>query len=179
MHWKALAAGLALWMVIGGVACNRNPRNPEVKAEVERLLEAAGLQDVDTDQDVEKGVVTLTGEVSSESDKERAEEIAQSASAGQIIANEISVRPFGMESQMEDTQSALDDGIEDNYKAELSKNRLEGVNYDSREGVLTLTGTVDTQTKRQQAEKLAASVPNVKQVVNMIDVTQKATTTTP
>jgi len=38
---------------------------------------------------------------------------------------------------------------------------------------------VDTQTKRQQAEKLAASVPNVKQVVNMIDVTQKATTTTP
>jgi osmotically-inducible protein OsmY len=36
--------------------------------------------------------------------------------------------------------------------------------------VLTLKGDVDTSDQRQQVEKLAASVPNVQQVVNELDV---------
>jgi osmotically-inducible protein OsmY len=45
-------------------------------------------------------------------------------------------------------------------------------------GVVTLTGDVASQAKREQVEKLAASVPNVKQVVNEIEVKgQKAAST--
>ena len=96
-----------------------------------------------------------------------------------MVANEIAVRIPGAEDRMADTQSALDDGIEENFKAQLIQNKLDGVDYDSKEGVLTLKGNVKTPTERQRAERLAAAVPNVKQVVNEIEVSgQPATSTT-
>ena len=51
-------------------------------------------------------------------------------------------------------------------------NRLEKqhIRFDAKNGVLTLKGDVDTPGQRQQVEKLAASVPNVQQVVNELDV---------
>jgi osmotically-inducible protein OsmY len=177
MH-RSLTAIVALLLAVGGSACNRSTNNPNVEAQINRSLEAAGLRDVSADQDVEKGVVTLTGEVLDENQKAQAEQIAKTEAGSQIVANEISVRPPGLENQMDETQSALDDGIESNFKAQLVKNNLEAVNYDSEEGVLTLTGSVDSQSARQLAEKLAASVPNVKQVVNMIEVRGQATPTT-
>ena len=46
----------------------------------------------------------------------------------------------------------------------------------SKNGVITLTGNVNSQSQRQEAEKLAAGVPNVKQVVNELQVkNEKAT----
>ena len=48
--------------------------------------------------------------------------------------------------------------------------------YDLNDGVVTLTGSVRSQSQRATAEKLAAEVPNVKQVVNELEVkNQKAT----
>jgi osmotically-inducible protein OsmY len=175
---RTLTEIVALLLAVGGSACNRSTNNPNVEAQINRSLEAAGLRDVSADQDVEKGLVTLTGEVLDENQKAQAEQIAKTEAGGQIVANEISVRPPGLENQMDETQSALDDGIESNFKAQLVKNNLEAVSYDSEEGVLTLTGSVDSQSARQLAEKLAASVPNVKQVVNMIEVRGQATPTT-
>ena len=50
------------------------------------------------------------------------------------------------------------------------------VKYDVKNGVITLTGKVNSQSKRAMVEKLAAGVPNVKQVVNELEVkNQKAT----
>jgi osmotically-inducible protein OsmY len=50
------------------------------------------------------------------------------------------------------------------------------VKYDVKNGVVTLTGTVNSQTKRSMVEKLATGVPNVQQVVNELQVkNQKAT----
>ena len=179
MRLKMFAAGLALFLVVIGIACTKDRTDyPDVEAQVESSLDAAGLRDVSASQDADKGVVTLSGEVPSESDKARAEEIAKSAAGGQIVANEIAVRPPGMESETRGMQSALDDGIEENFEAALIKNKLEGVDYDSNEGVLTLTGQVHTQAKRQQVEQLAASIPNVKQVVNMIEVGGEPATST-
>ena len=41
---------------------------------------------------------------------------------------------------------------------------------DVNNGVVKLTGTVDNAAQREQAEKIAASVPNVQQVVNELEV---------
>src|SRR5688572_20083764 len=138
---RSITATFAILLALGGMACNQANR-ADVEDQINRSLEAAGLRDVSADQDAEKGVVTLTGEVADESQKERAEEIAKAEAAGQVVANEIAVRTPGLENQMEETQSALDDGIESNYEAQLVKNQLEEVSYDSNEGVLTLTGSV-------------------------------------
>jgi osmotically-inducible protein OsmY len=49
------------------------------------------------------------------------------------------------------------------------------VKYGVKNGVATLTGQVNSQSKRAEAERVAASVPNVQQVVNELQVTdQKA-----
>jgi osmotically-inducible protein OsmY len=44
------------------------------------------------------------------------------------------------------------------------------IQYAASNGVLTLKGSVKSPRQRQEAEKLAAQIPNVKQVVNQIDV---------
>jgi osmotically-inducible protein OsmY len=66
----------------------------------------------------------------------------------------------------------VDDAIEHNFKAALIGNKLEDqhISYKAKNGVLTLSGMVDTPQQRAQAEKVAASVPKVEQVVNEITV---------
>jgi osmotically-inducible protein OsmY len=72
--------------------------------------------------------------------------------------------------------SDLDKGMEKNLDAALIQHKLhQRVKYDVRNGVVTLTGEVNSQSQRAQAERVASSVPNVKQVVNELQVkNQKA-----
>jgi hyperosmotically inducible periplasmic protein len=161
------------------VGCQeRQAKSPDVKDSVKKSLEQAGLRDVDVSQDRDKGVVTLSGTVSTDADRAQAESIAKSAAAGEIIANQISVRPPGEESRAKDVESALDKSIDKNVEALLIQHNWKNdVNYDVKQGVVTLKGKVNSQAKRTQIEKTVAAAPNVRQVVNEIDVTkQKATT---
>src|SRR5882672_1559483 len=114
-----------------------------------------------------------------ETDKQQAEAIAKSNAPSLVVADEIAVRPPGNESEAKAVDSDLDKAIEKNLDATLVKHRLkENVKYDVKNGVVTLTGDVPSQTKREQVEKLVASVPNVKQVVNELEVkNQKASST--
>jgi len=62
----------------------------------------------------------------------------------------------------------------------LIKNRLKNdVKHDTKNGVVTLTGEVRSQTRRAQVETLATSVPNVKQVVNELEVKNQKASSTP
>ena len=72
--------------------------------------------------------------------------------------------------------SALDQGIEKNLDAALIQNKLhKSVKYEVKNGVVTLTGEVNSEDKRTHAEKVATGVPNVTQVVNNLQVkNQKA-----
>jgi len=89
-----------------------------------------------------------------------------------VVSNEIGVRPEGAEGTAKDIDKNLDAGIEKNYKAALTENRLDNqhIRFESKNGVVTLKGDVDNMQQRQQAEKLAANIPNVQQVVNELDV---------
>ena len=92
--------------------------------------------------------------------------------AGYVVANEIGVRPEGVESSAKKIDSNVDDAIEKDFKAVIIANRLEKqhIRFDAKNGVLTLKGDVDTPGQRTEVEKLAATVPNVQQVVNELDV---------
>ena len=78
----------------------------------------------------------------------------------------------GVEGQAKSIDKNVDSAIEKEFKAVLIANRLdkERIKYSANNGVLTLKGKVDNVATREQAEKLAASVPNVQQVVNELDV---------
>ena len=71
----------------------------------------------------------------------------------------------------------MDKAVEKNVDAALIRNRVKtGVSYKVKSGVVTLTGSVNSQARRAEVEKVASSVPNVKQVVNELQIRhQKAT----
>ena len=93
------------------------------------------------------------------------------------MSNQIAVIPPGAEHDAKKVSSDLDKGIEGNLDAALLQGRLhKNVNYAVKNQVVTLTGEVDSQSKRAQAQDIASSVPNVLQVVNELQIKeQKAT----
>lgn len=86
---------------------------------------------------------------------------------------------MGIEKEAKAVNSDLDDGIEKNLDAALIQNKMhDNVKYEVKSGVVTLTGEVNSQSKREQAGKVATGVPNVQQVVNDLQVrNQKASST--
>jgi len=165
-------------LVAGMLSSCSSDKSPDVTDNIRKSLDQAGFKDVKVSEDRDKGVVTLTGTVPTDTDKQQAESIAKSTAPSLVVADQISVRPPGNESEAKAVDSDLDKAIEKNLDATLIKHRLKkNVKYDVKNGVVTLTGDLPSQSKRQQVEKLAASIPNVKQVVNEIEVKgQKATT---
>ena len=158
-------------------ACSTNAKSPDVADTIRKSLDQSGLKDVSVSQDRDKGVVTISGKVRSDADKAQAESIAKGIAAGQVVADQIVVTPPGNESDAKDVSEALDSGIDQNLKAVLIENKLDNaVKYKVKAGSVTLTGTVDSEAKRSQAATLASKVPNVKEVINELQVKgQKAT----
>jgi osmotically-inducible protein OsmY len=65
----------------------------------------------------------------------------------------------------------MDKAIDKQVDAVLVKNKLKhDIRYDVKNGVVTLKGDVASQGRRAQVEKLVTAVPNVKQVVNELEV---------
>lgn len=176
MRVKTVLAVLASLMLALAIGCSTNKANtPDVKDQVSRALDNAGYKDLHVDVNNDKELVTLTGNVKTQEDKEKAESLAKNAAGGYVISDEIGVRPDGVESSAKKIDSNLDTAIEKDFKAVIIAHRLDKqhIRYDAKNGVLTLKGDVDTPALREQTEKLAASVPNVQQVVNELDVKNK------
>jgi osmotically-inducible protein OsmY len=152
-------------------------KSADVSVSVRASLDQAGLKDVSATQDRDKGVITLGGHVPADSDKSQAQAIVQGIAVGQVVANEIAVLPVGGVADAKAINSDLDEGIEQNLDAALIQARLhDNVKYAVKNHVVTLTGEVSSGADRRQAEQIAASVANVQQVVNELQVkTQKAT----
>jgi hyperosmotically inducible protein len=164
----------SLTLILG---CSQRNTSANVKGDIEQALNQAGLKSVNVSQDRDKGVITLTGDVLTEADKQRAEEIAKSMARSSVVANEIGVRPSGFESEAKKVDSSLDAAIEKNFEALLVAKQLDhDIKYSAKNGVVTLSGDVNSVERRNELEQLAASVPNVKQVVNELQVKEMKAT---
>ena len=170
----AMLALLAVGILAGCSATAT--KSPDVSDSIRKSLDQAGFKDVSVKQDRDKGIVTLGGQVASESDKSQAESLAKSLAGTQVVADQIAVVPVGIEKEAKAVNSDLDDGIEKNLDAALIQNKMHNnVKYEVKSGVVTLTGEVNSENTRARAEKLAIGVPNVQQVVNDLQVkNQKA-----
>ena len=179
MKYKS-TLGILTIVIAGTLAgCSSMTKSPDVADGIRTSLKQAGYKDVSVSQDREKGVVTLTGHVAADADKAQAEQLAKSLAAGEVVADEISVLPPGEVSAAKTINSDVDKSIERLVDATLIQNNLhDNVKYSAKNGVVTLTGDVNSQQVRRQVQQLAAAVPNVQQVVNEIQVkNQKATGT--
>jgi hyperosmotically inducible periplasmic protein len=172
-----LSVAMLTLLAIGTLAgCSGTAASPDVSNSIRKSLDQAGFKDVSVSQDRDKGIVTLGGQVATENDKSHAESLAKSFAGAQVVADQIAVIPVGVEKEAKAVNSDLDEGIEKNLDAALIQNKMhDNVKYEVKSGVVTLTGEVNSQYQRDHAEKVATRVPNVKQVVNDLQVkNQKA-----
>lgn len=170
IRWAFVAASL---LILALAACNQGPKHPDVKYKVDTAMTQNSLGVVKVSQDQDRGVITLTGDVESEDQKAEATNIAAQAAPGYAISNELGVRPVGQEAQAKAVDSSLDGAIEDNFKASLKAHKNlddQNISYDAKNGTLVLKGKVKTPAQRDEAQKLAKAVPNVKEVINEIQV---------
>jgi len=176
MHSRNRRSGVAvLGLILGGamafVGCSS--AHPDEKDAVNNALTANQLGVVSVSQDRDKGVITLTGDVETAEKKQQAETVAKQAAPDYTIENQVGVRPIGDESQAKAVDSALDSGIEDNYKAALKAHKKldqQSISYKSKNGTLTLSGNVHSVAQKKEAGDLAKKIPNVKETVNEIEV---------
>lgn len=165
------AAFVSLFLLAG---CNRQEQHPDVKDSVDQAMTRNDLGVVKVSQDRDKGVLTLTGDVDSDAKKMQAEEVAKQTAPGYVVANELAVRPPGGDnSQAKAVDNNLDKGIEDNFKAQLKAHKNlddQSIHYDATNGTLVLKGSVKTAQQKREAMMLAKNIPNVKQVVNELEV---------
>ena len=172
MRATRLIAVLAALTLIFTLGCNQQrATNPSVKDNVVKSLEQAGFREVNVDEDKNKGVITLKGKVGSQDDKSRAEDIARQAAGNSVVANELLVTGVS-EDRAEDVASATDDAIEAEFAAMIERANMKDqrIRSDATNGVLTLTGDVDTAAMRTQVEKDSAKIKGVTQVVNKLEV---------
>jgi hyperosmotically inducible periplasmic protein len=176
-NYKATAivvAAFSALLILG--ACNNNAQHPDVKDAVNTAMTRHDLGVVKVSQDRDKGVLTLSGDVETPDKKSEAESVAKEAAPGYTIANEIGVRPIGEESQAKAVDSNLDDGIENNYKAAIKAHKDlddQSIHYDAQNGTLVLKGSVKTVAQKKEAALLAKNTPNVKDVIDEIEVNPK------
>lgn len=177
---KTVSILLLILTMAWGLACSNKRKAPDVSASIRQALDQAGLREVRVSQDRDKDVVSLTGNVATDNDKTQAESIARSIAGNQVVSNEIGVRPAGEESTAKKVASDLDKGIDNNnVDAALVQHKLNhDVRYDVKNGVVTLKGSVNSESQRATVEKLVARVPNVQQVVNELEVNDQRATST-
>ncbi|MFN7995122.1 MAG: BON domain-containing protein [Bryobacteraceae bacterium] len=175
--YSGLLTAVVVTMMAG---CSQTAtKSPAVADNIRKSLDDAGLKTVSVSQDRTNGVITLNGRVTTDAAKEQAESIAKTLATGQVVADQVQVVPERAAADTKSMYSDLDKGIDNNLAAAFIQNRVPGTLHHSvKNGVVTLTGTVNSQNARAQAQQVAAGVPNVQQVVNELQVKdQKASST--
>jgi len=161
------------------VGCSSNGTQvPDVKDDIRSAFDSHGWKNISVTQDRDKGVVTLSGHVVTDADKSEAAAVAQRIAAKQVVSNQITVEPQGAGNDVQKVSNDIDDGIDRGMKVLLKNNQPgDDISYDVKSGVVTLTGSVNSEDRRTQVESQAKKLANVTQVVNELQVkNQKATT---
>jgi hyperosmotically inducible protein len=176
---KTLVALIASVAVLGTAACSstRTQRAPGEQVDDAALLtsvKSALVADPVTEAgeinvDVNRGVVKLSGFVDSSKEKSAAGDIARKVDGVQSVQNDIAVKE-GSSSAGE----VIDDSIlTAKVKAALiesSDTKAHQINVETKEGVVQLSGFVDSAGAKSAATNVAKSVTGVKDVRNELSV---------
>jgi hyperosmotically inducible protein len=130
----------------------------------------------DINVEVFKGTVQLNGFVDNAASKERATEVARNTKGVTAVRNNLTVNTA--RGGQTDANRSAGDVVDDSVITGKVKTALAGdprisafqVNVETRDGVVQLSGFVDSSEAKQSAEEVARAVDNVKSVDNEIDV---------
>lgn len=126
--------------------------------------------------DTKDGVVTLSGQVPSEIDRELAGNVAKDTTGVERVDNQLRAEP-GLkpsEASLRESSRVADLEIHADLRERLAASEyLSGndIQASVKDRVVTLTGRVQTLQQKTGAEQLARSLPNVANVVNQLTIT--------
>jgi osmotically-inducible protein OsmY len=133
------------------------------------------------DVDTNGGVVTLTGAVETPDAKEQAISLAHDTEGVVDVVDHLTVNPSaGLADDVEGTMSSVADAASDAAVTAAVKSKMLAdtsvgglqVNVDTRDGVVTLTGTVASAAERDRALALARDTDGVLKVQDQLVVRQ-------
>nr|WP_241461060.1 BON domain-containing protein [Shewanella mangrovi] len=144
------------------------------KAETVLLLNT-NLNNFDINTDVTEGQVTLTGQVDSDVDKALASELVEGIDGVKSVKNKLTVvTPKDSNAdKAQDGQLLTDTKITTVVKTRLLfEPEVSGTSIDvsTKQGVVTLNGTLDTSAERDLALAIARNTDDVKKVVDNLEV---------
>jgi osmotically-inducible protein OsmY len=139
----------------------------EIKREVERELAwETRVDETEVGVEVDDGVVTLTGVVSSWGKRVAAEEAAHRAAGVLDVANDIEVKPPGSPGRTDtEIAHAVRRALE--WDVFVPDTRIQSTVSD---GVVTLEGSVDAVSEREDAERAIRNLAGVRRVANKITI---------
>jgi len=145
------------------------------KAETTLLLNG-NLDSFDINTDVKNGKVMLTGKVESEVDKALAEELIANLDGVESVDNALTVVNDDSEPDKGIMQTLKDAKVETVVKTRLlfeSEVRGTQIEVEVDEGVVTLSGTVNSQAAKDLADAIAKGATDVTKVVNELKITHR------
>jgi hyperosmotically inducible periplasmic protein len=129
------------------------------------------------------GVVVLTGDVPTQMEKSKAEEIAKSTEGVKSVNNQIMVKPDAVgatnagekagEAASTAGEAVGDAAITAKIKAQYIAAGIIGTDVDTVNGQVTIKGSVDDAAEKANAEKIAKATDGVKGVKNQLTVEKK------
>lgn len=136
------------------------------------LLMNTNLNSFDINTDVRKGVVTLTGDVNSEMERELAEELVLALEGVKDVENELVIVDDNRDAK--EKSSALLDAkvatvIETRYMLDSEVSALD-IDIEAEDGVVTLSGMVSSDAEHDLAIAIAENTDDVKRVIDELEV---------
>jgi len=120
--------------------------------------------------DTNAGVVTLSGQVDNAAQKTRAEQIAKQTKGVTRVINHLTIKP-NIPGNRGAGEVVNDASITTKVKAALLADKTAPglkINVDTKLGVVTLSGQVDTDAQKKRAEQIAGQTKGVKKVINQL-----------
>jgi hyperosmotically inducible periplasmic protein len=178
-----VGVGLAIALGAGTVACGERAPSPEPQAESEdvgtalsdtaitatvkaRLMREESIESAEIHVTTTNGVVTLEGTVGSAAAKASAEDAAMSVDGVKSVDNNL-VTPSNNEQVAEASRIASDTWITTKVKSLLLADSVSKgfeVNVDTKDGVVALSGSLESENDIQHVRDIAAEVEGVKSV---------------
>ena len=175
MNKQHLMIVLGALLALAGANCERRSVDDSVITAIVKSKLAADNEtsSANINVDTRSGVVTLTGVVTTQANKEQAERIARNTEGVTRVINNITVETNGNHDAGEGAGMAASDlAILSRIKTRYVAEGVSGPKVEVKDGVVTLTGSVESAQIRVRAENIARATSGVKGVNNIIEVSQ-------
>ena len=150
---RVLALLLMVFFLIASVtSCKQKTSDADLKTSVEQALAGTGGSLARANVDVKDGVVTLTGEVTTEVERASAETFAKGVNGVKSVVNNLTVAP----PPSAPVVITADDPLRTSVDATIKT--YPGVSATVQDGVVTLTGEI----KRADLQNLMAALNTLK-----------------